>query len=204
MMWLMNGVSSVFWPCRKSVHSASALRIVLSTQRFAHDIAPSIDIRPLEHGRHRFEFAVTADSLDLDGERFSSISVVATVDVSRETIVEVEAAATARLTCSRTLVEYDEPLSGSLSLVVLREALHEGELDDRPLDEPDLIEAIDGIVNLATPVRDILLLSVPARPVAPEAANVEIQTTFGADGGDVDPRWEALQKLKPADDSRAD
>lgn len=177
---------------------------MLSTHRFAPDIAPRIDIRPLEHGRHRFEFAPSAASLELDGERFSSIFVEATVDVSRETVIEVEAAAIARLTCSRTLVEYDEPLEGSLSLVVLRDVLEEDESDDRPLDEPDMIEVIDGIVDLTTPARDILLLAVPSRPVAPEAVNVEIQTTFGADGGDVDPRWEALQKLRSADDSRTD
>src|SRR5690606_27720138 len=118
-----------------------------------------------------------------------------------ETIVNLCVTATARLVCSRTLVEFDERLSGSLTLLAIEEdpstGSHPAADPDVAGDEPDTIGIVGGIVNLATPARDLLLLSVPFRPVAPDARNIEIQTSWGPDDAEdpADPRWAALRGL---------
>jgi uncharacterized metal-binding protein YceD (DUF177 family) len=70
-------------------------------------------------------------------------------------------------------------------------------------DEPDFIVIVDGILDLTTPVRDVILLAVPIRPVAPEAADVEITTSFGGDD-DIDPRWTALRTLRESGEESDD
>lgn len=129
------------------------------------------------------------------------ITSVVKVDVAagREILVDLNVTATARLVCSRTLVEFDEPLSGSLTLLAVEEDTESSATESEPAgDQPDTIGIVGGIVDLATPARDLLLLSVPVRPVAPDARNIEIQTSWGSDDDDgtIDPRWAALKDLK--------
>ena len=166
-------------------------------------IAPLIDVRTLTDGRHDFDFAPSPDALDLDAESFSDIAVGASVQVGREIVVDVRAEATARLICSRTLAVFDERVSGSARLLAVEDGgdirAEEGDLSD----EPDFIVMEDGILDLTTPLRDVILLAVPLRPVAPDAVNLEIRTSFGGDEEDrehVDPRWRALQMLRPGGD----
>lgn len=160
--------------------------------------APRIDIRSLQSGRHRFDFALRAADLDLDEGVFRDLAAVATVDLGREVLVTVSASAIARLECSRTLEEFDQPLRGELRLLAVRES-GETELEDgevAPDDEADVVVVEDGVIDLTSPIRDIILLAVPIRPVAPQAANLEIPTTFGASDDSVDPRWAALRRLR--------
>jgi uncharacterized protein len=161
----------------------------------------NIDLRDLDPGRQQRSFAPTADALDLDPEVFSDIAVTADVTVAREVLVTLDVTATARLVCSRTLVEFDEPLSGTLTLLAIEEDPADGIRGDAEVDvageQPDTVGIAGGIINLATPARDLLLLSVPFRPVAPEARDIEIQTSWGPDDDDdlADPRWAALRGL---------
>lgn len=164
----------------------------------------SIDLRGLGRGLHRFESAPQAEDLDLDPDVFRDLAVSVEVQVGEEVVVDVGASATARLVCSRTNAEFDQDISDALTLL----AVDTGSLEadsatedpangDSAVDEPDLV-GIDGdVIDLAIPVRDIILLSVPVRPVAPEAIDLELPTSYGGDRGDtVDPRWSALERLR--------
>ena len=170
-------------------------------------IAPLIDVRTLTDGRHDFVFAPPPGALDLDADSFSDIAIRASVHVGREIVVDVDAEATARLICSRTLTAFDERVSGSARLLAVEEGddvrTEVGDLND----EPDFIVMEDGILDLTIPLRDVILLAVPLRPVAPDAVNLEIRTSFGGDEEDrehVDPRWRALQGLRPGGDQEGD
>ena len=166
-----------------------------------------IDVRTLTDGRHDFVFAPPPGALDLDADSFSDIAIRASVHVGREIVVDVDAEATARLICSRTLTAFDERVSGSARLLAVEEGddvrTEVGDLND----EPDFIVMEDGILDLTIPLRDVILLAVPLRPVAPDAVNLEIRTSFGGDEEDrehVDPRWRALQGLRPEGDQEGD
>ena len=78
------------------------------------------------------------------------------------------------------------------------------ELEGGESDDAVPLEDDDAAIDLAGPVRDTLLLSLPARRVAPGAEDVDIPTAFGAetddDGRPVDPRWDALRALREASD----
>lgn len=176
----------------------------------------SIDLRGLGRGLHRFEFAPKARDLDLDPDVFRDLAVSAEVEVGDEVVVDVGASATARLVCSRTNAEFDQDVSDTLTLLAVDTgsleadsaigdpAIGDPAIGDSSADELDLV-GIDGeVIDLAIPVRDIILLSVPVRPVAPEAIDLELPTSYGADRGDtVDPRWAALERLRsrPGDGS---
>lgn len=161
----------------------------------------NIDLRDLDPGCQHRSFAPAADDLDLDPEVFSDIAVTADVTDGREILVTLNVTATARLVCSRTLVEFDEPLSNSLTLLAIEEDAVDGVRGnggpDAIGDQPDVVGIVGGIIDLATPARDLLMLSVPFRPVAPEARDIEIQTSWGPDDDDdlADPRWAALRGL---------
>jgi len=164
----------------------------------------SIDLRGLGRGSHRFDFAPQAKDLDLDPDVFRDIVVSVEVQVGDEVVVDAGASATARLVCSRTNAEFDQDVSDTLTLL----AVDTGSLEadsatedpangDSSADGLDLV-GIDGeVIDLAIPVRDIILLSVPVRPVAPEAIDLELPTSYGADRDDTaDPRWAALERLR--------
>lgn len=166
----------------------------------------SIDLRGLGRGLHRFDFAPQAKDLDLDPDVFRDLAVSVEVQVGDEVVVDVGASATARLACSRTNAEFDQDISDTLTLLAVDTGKGSLEADsategpangDSSADGLDLV-GIDGdVIDLAIPVRDIILLSVPFRPVAPEAIDLELPTSYGADGDDTaDPRWAALERLR--------
>ena len=53
-------------------------------------------------------------------------------------------------------------------------------------------------LDVTDELRDTILLAVPLRKVAPEASEAELVLKYGGDAVEVsiDPRWEALKKLK--------
>jgi uncharacterized metal-binding protein YceD (DUF177 family) len=126
------------------------------------------------------------------------------VDVGREIVVDLEATATARLTCSRTLAEFDERFSGSARLLAVEDGSDVLPTNGDLSDEPDFIAIVEGIIDLTIPIRDVILLAVPLRPVAPDAVNVELRTSFGGGDDDVDPRWRALGRLRASDETPDD
>jgi uncharacterized protein len=160
-----------------------------------------IDTVPLPTGLHEMTLTPSAEDVALDPEVFSDLSVEIRLDHEEQRdLVAFTARATATLECDRTLEPFDQTVSGSYAvLFVLPEHLDRFSSDDadddvRPLPEPGAPLDITGSV------RDTLLLALPTRRVAPGAEDEELQVQFGAltdsEGDPMDPRWEALKKLR--------
>lgn len=166
----------------------------------------TVDITSFSSGVYHVERTPSPEAVDLDPEQFHDLHVLVRLDCHRDrhhdrilATVDVQGAAT--LTCDRTLRAYDEALAGTHT-ILFGPADQVGTESDafdevRPLD-PGARE-----IDLTDIVRDTLLLAIPQRKVAPGAEEEDIPMTFGGDGEaaggesqDIDPRWEALRKLR--------
>jgi len=161
-----------------------------------------IRISALNDGENRLRLEPTPEALDLAPETFSDIQVDCRVHSAPErVVVQFTVACTARLVCDRTLVEFDQPLSGSYSVVFTT-----GEVDEADRDAGLCpFSPSDDELDLTEAVHDTILLSVPLRKVAPQAEGLELRTSFGPteeDGGD--PRWAVLKQLKRAGGERTE
>lgn len=159
-----------------------------------------IDVTPLKPGLHEVTLTPPPEALSLDPDTFRDVVVEAQLDHEQErTLVTFTAQAVASLVCDRTAVRFDQPVEGSYTILfVLPEHLDQfgdGTDDDvRPLPQPG------AELDLTDAVRDTLLLALPTRRIAPGAEDEELPVTFGAEldeeGNTIDPRWEALKKLR--------
>ncbi len=159
-----------------------------------------IEIAPLKAGLHEIVLQPSAEAVELDPEAFKDIQVTARLDVHRERIlVMLQARATATLECDRTLVLFDQPIEGSYSLLFVPPDFVR-ESDDEFEEVRELLPS-DQEIDLTDAVRDTLLLALPVRRVAPGAEDEDLPTRFGDEGEEesIDPRWEALRKLKAED-----
>ena len=155
-----------------------------------------VDIGTLDYGSHELEVAAAPEDLDLDPESFSAIRVALNVDVGEQRIsMSMSAEAIATLTCDRTLVRFNEHVSGTYFVIYEREAKSNADADESG--ELRHLPSTELSVDIAPDVRDTLLLAVPLRKVAPEADAVDLDLSYGSpDESDVDPRWKALEALR--------
>ncbi len=162
-----------------------------------------IKIANLKPGIHRFELKPDAEALDLDPSKFENIRVDAQLDYHEERIlVRLAARADATLECDRTLEEFSQPLQGEHS--ILFAPLDVAEAAAAQFEDVRALQPGDQEIDITEAVRDTLLLAIPARCIAPGAEEREIPTEFGKPDGEqgaIDPRWEALRKLKIDDDA---
>lgn len=159
----------------------------------------SINIAGLKLGLHEMTVAPAAEDLDIDPESFRDVRVDLRLDRRPgKVFVTFDASAVARLKCDRTLVDFDQPVSGSYEILFAPPEMVEGKDDDHVR----VLEPDDEEIEITDVVRDTLLLAVPQRKVAPGAEDVDIPTRFGVaeETEDVDPRWAALRDLRDADD----
>lgn len=160
----------------------------------------SIRIAELDDGVHELALSPSADDLELDPEQFRDIQVHAHVDRERDRLLVVlDARATATLTCDRTLVDFDQPVRGTYSVLFAPPPI-----SDRTSDEHEEVRPLlpsDLEIDVTDVTRDTLLLALPQRRVAPGADEIELQTQFGQADDGIDPRWDALRKLQTDDDA---
>lgn len=159
-----------------------------------------VRLASLSDGLHTETLRPSAAELGLDPDVFHEIRVEVRLDVAgRRVLVAYEAAATATLECDRTLEPYDQLVEGEHAVLFVPpdSPLLTGREDEdvRPLAD-DAVE-----VDLAEPVRDTLLLSLPLRRVSPAARGIDLPTTFGGPARDelADDRWDALRALRDDD-----
>lgn len=157
-----------------------------------------IDLRPLKNGTHEFDWNPSPEVLDLDPAMFGDLALHVRLDIQPGSVyVRFDATGVARLICDRTLVPYDEPVSGRYAMLfVARDA---DEASDDAMDDVIELGPDEDEIDLTPFVRDTLLLALPQRRVAPGAEAAELPLSFGAPAEgepEVDPRWEALRALR--------
>lgn len=159
-----------------------------------------IDITPLKPGIHHFELEPEAGAVELEADRFRDLHVEVRLDVHERRILAVlNARATARLVCDRTLRPFDQQLEGRFEVLFAPPEFVQAEED--AYDEVRVLQAGDQTIDLTSVVRDTLLLAIPQRCIAPGAEEEEIETVFGEpDEENIDPRWEALRRLRSRED----
>ncbi len=162
-----------------------------------------IDLRisALSPGVHTFTLHPSPDDLDLGDQAFRDITVDVRLDLSdHQAHVTLDTSAIAALVCDRTMVDFEEHVEGTHEVVFSSAAAHAIDAGSEPTDDLLPLDAGQTSLDLTTPVRDTLMLSLPQRRIAPGAEDAEIPTTFGAlkddDGDVVDARWQALLDRK--------
>ena len=161
-----------------------------------------IDIKSLTPGIHEFAWQPAAEALELDSGVYRDLEVSARLDFSPSRIfVTLQTRAIAQLVCDRTLVDFDQEVEGTHSILYSSGDL----VEDAEAQDDDIRELKKGDeeIDLTDIVRDTLILSIPARKIAPGADEKEIPLAFGTpQSGEaaIDPRWEALRKLSSMKD----
>ncbi|MFB6273570.1 MAG: DUF177 domain-containing protein [Salinibacter sp.] len=161
----------------------------------------TIDIASLSTGIHNLEFSPSAEQVNLDPSTFDDIDLDVALQYHRDRIlVKLDAAATATLTCDRTLQAYDEEIKGSYNVLFGPPSMVGQEGDE--FEEVRPLEPSDQEIDLTDVVRDTVLLAIPQRKIAPGAEDEPLQREFGAteeepnENEPVDPRWSDLKDLK--------
>jgi uncharacterized protein len=157
-----------------------------------------LEIASLKSGVRKDELTPSASDLELDENDFRDIRVIAHLDRDDDRVhVRFEVQGVARLQCDRTLVDFDQEIDGTGR--VLYVPASEIEELGGPSDDVQELPYRASEIDVTAAVRDILMLSIPLRRIAPGAEDVELSTSFGAPDDDVDPRWEALKRLRGDD-----
>ena len=139
-------------------------------------------------------FEVSASDLGLDQAKFSKIQAHLEVEqLDGGMHVTLEVRAQARLECDRTLQEFVSPVANVHEMLLYP-------FGQKP-PEDDMIERVElepkqRVFDLTEIIRDTLMLAIPARKVAPEAQELQIQTVFGAPDTEADQRWSALLAVR--------
>lgn len=162
-----------------------------------------IKITHLTPGVHEFALDPEAEELNLDSEQFSGIHVDVRLDYHEDRIlVYLQTAAVATLECDRTLQLYEQPVTGTYTMLFGSPDMVESSGDD--VSDVQVLRPTDQEIDLSEAVRETILLSLPVRRLAPGAEDIEIPTSFGAlknkEGEEIDPRWEVLRKLSSEDE----
>lgn len=156
----------------------------------------SVNIAVLKAGTHELTLNPSAADIEVSPDVFREVQVDLKLDRRPDRVfVTFEASATARLQCDRTLVDFDQRVSGRHEVLFAPPEMAETKDDDdvRPL-LPD-----DEEIDITDVVRDTLLLAIPQRKVAPGAEEIDIPTRFGVAEEEterIDPRWAALRALR--------
>lgn len=174
-----------------------------------------IYLKELSEGVNQFDFAQSAEELDLGEVEFkylSPISVKLEVTKTGETLLMKGSASTKVLMeCSRCLEEFKKDLSADLELVFQRRAGPVGcenthregdvELSDEEL---KIVEYDAESIDLSDSVRESILLALPIKPLCSEnckglcpvcGKNLN-QGSCDCQQTHIDPRWKALERLK--------
>jgi DUF177 domain-containing protein len=168
-----------------------------------------IELEKLEDGKGTFAHTYQPDELDLLDERItlnSPVRLVGSVKRSgAEVVVSGRVSSQVSVECDRCLKTVELPVSADFSVDYITgqdyESSHAAELTADELD----VSVFDGeSIDIDELVKEQILLSVPDRTLCREDCK-GICSTCGADlnasacnceQSDIDPRWEALKKLK--------
>ena len=169
----------------------------------------SIDIYKLTNKVYQYQYTIDKSFFALF-ERSTVDEGQLTVDVmldKQETLITARFVidGSVVLTCDRSLEEFDYPLHVEEALLY-----QYGEEEEELTDEIMIITSRTQHINVAQPIYEFIALAVPMKRLHPKYADddhplVEGEIVFSSQQDDtvdtatdttVDPRWEALKKLK--------
>ena len=166
----------------------------------------NIPFSGLKQGRHHFEYQIDNaffEEFGFDEFNSSQIQAIAVLD-RMSTMMELEISATGyvNVACDLTNEPYDQPIEGSLKLVV--------KFGEEFNDEDDEILVLphgEHQFNIAQYVYEMLVLSVPSKRIHPGVADGTLSSQvldkleelqpgeMGDEQEETDPRWDALKNL---------
>lgn len=166
----------------------------------------NIPFSGLKQGRHHFEYQI--DNTFFEGFGFdefnsSQIQVTAVLDrMSTMMELEISASGYVNVACDLTNEPYDQPIEGSLKLVI--------KFGEEFNDEDDEILVLphgEHQFNIAQYVYEMLVLAVPSKRIHPGVADGTLNSQvldrleelrpgeMGQEQEETDPRWDALKNL---------
>ncbi|RZS96876.1 YceD family protein [Cecembia calidifontis] len=184
----------------------------------------NIDIIKLKDGRHTFQFEVGDDFFKFfeaeDWINGSKVTVIVTLNKTASVIeAEFKFSGTVRLTCDRSLEEFDHPLDFTEKVIYKY-----GPIEQEISEDVFMITRDTPSINIAQLVYEFILLAIPAKKIHPDYAEEMDDEGFEDEGSlvylseelesdeieeledgeenpekPVDPRWEILNKLKKKD-----
>ena len=165
----------------------------------------SVNILGLSLKTHHFEFTLDDAFFKEYGDNLvSEGNLTAVVELTKkETFIGGHLAikGTVRLTCDRSLEQFDEPIEVDKKIV-----FKYGEHDEELSDEIIVIQRDRAELDLGQYLYEFIILEVPMKKIHPRLRSDEddevegkvIYTSLGEDSAEdpVDPRWEKLKKIK--------
>lgn len=160
----------------------------------------------LKNGKHEFIFNITQAFFDLfeAEQEFTNANIEAKVFLEKHTTfldVLVKAKGTVDLICDISNEEFTHPIENEIKILVKF-----GEEYDDSNEEIITIPTTDSHFNVAQLIFEAVVLSIPMKKIAPNVENdhtyAELLEKFSpkikekSEKEAIDPRWEALKKLK--------
>ena len=166
----------------------------------------NIPFSGLKQGKHDFKYEIDKKFFESFGyDEFNEVAVDLTVVLNKtSTMLELdfEAAGTVNVDCDITSEPYDQPIEGTLELVVKF-----GEEYDDEDDEILILPHGEHQVNVAQYIYEMIILAVPQKRVHPGIADGTLKSEAlerlqelqpkdkNNDNEKNDPRWDELKKL---------
>jgi uncharacterized metal-binding protein YceD (DUF177 family) len=160
----------------------------------------------LKLGKHQFEYQIDSSFFDaFDYDEFNSASIKVDVILDKmSTVMELEmkAKGTVNVACDLTNEFYNQPVKGSLNLVI--------KFGDEFNDEHDEILVLphgEHQFNIAQYVYEMIVLAVPSKRVHPGVKDGSLDSELldklqelqpkieKEENNEIDPRWDALKNL---------
>ena len=167
--------------------------------------AYDIHFAGLKDGKHLFEYHIDNHFFNLfDYHEFNDVNQEVTIHLDKKsTLLELNffSKGTVNVNCDITDEPFDLPTEGQLHLVI---KFGESYNDDN--EELLILPQGEHTVNIAQYIYEMIILSVPAKRVNPNARDFSKaletleslspkETEIAADDSQIDPRWDELRKL---------
>ncbi len=155
-----------------------------------------------KNGRHQFQFEIDKAFFQLfDTEQeFSEPKIVADVLMDKHTTfleMNIRTSGSVQLVCDITTDDFSYPVENELNVLVKF-----GEEYDDSEEDVITIPASDHAFNAAQLIYESVVLAIPMKKISPDVSDEDLQIVekFSPKAEEteevVDPRWEALKKLK--------
>ena len=162
-----------------------------------------IQLRTLSEGEHIITAQFTPAELSFNPDNFSqAVNTSVRVDKRGENFyIKIKAETSGSFNCDRCLADIDKKLYGDITLIYTEDEHLWGDGAD---DDIRLVPRTGDEINLSDDIRDAVLLTIPTKQICSEDCKglcPRCGINFNEErcsckSEEIDPRWEALKKLK--------